>query len=138
MRGPPRGQAGTLLLCNEVIAIGAIYVATTVVLTVYGSLVFKWRIDLLGAHGGTVSVLNAIGRLAIDPWMISVFVATAISSITWGAALTRLELSYVYPFMALTFALVLVFSVILFDESLTAAKVVGMVLICAGLVVTSL
>ena len=40
--------------------------------------------------------------------------------------------------MALTFALVLGFSAILFDESLTPGKVIGVVLIGVGLVVTSL
>ena len=122
---------------KEVVRIGALYIALTVMLTVYGQLAFKWRIDLVRASGFD-SVVGAILKLAVDPWIISVVVATGLASITWGAALTKMELSYAYPFMALTFALVLGFSVALFGESLTAGKVIGLVLIGIGLVVTSL
>jgi multidrug transporter EmrE-like cation transporter len=121
----------------EVVPIGALYIALTVILTVYGQLAFKWRIDLVRA-AGPESVIAAILKLAIDPWIISVVVATGLASITWGAALTKMELSFAYPFMALTFALVLGFSVALFGESLTAGKVIGLVLIGIGLVVTGL
>jgi multidrug transporter EmrE-like cation transporter len=121
-----------------VVTLGALYIAATVALTVYGQLAFKWRLDVFRASEEHVSTAAMIVRLALDPWIISVFLATGLAAITWGAALARLELSYAYPFMALTFALVLGFSVILFDESLTAGKVIGLVLIGAGLVVTSL
>lgn len=117
---------------------GALYIAATVILTVYGQLAFKWRIDEFRASESSVSVIGMILRLAIDPWIISVGLATALAAVTWGAALTKMELSYAYPFMALTFALVLGFSAILFEESLTPGKVIGVVLIGIGLVVTSL
>lgn len=119
------------------VPIGALYIAATVILTVYGQLAFKWRLDLVRA-GAPDSVIGMILRLAVDPWIISVVVATGLASITWGAALTKMELSFAYPFMALTFALVLGFSAILFGESLTTGKVIGVVLIGIGLVVTSL
>lgn len=117
---------------------GALYIAATVILTVYGQLAFKWRIDEFRASEGSTSAIVMIARLAVDPWVISTFVAMGVAAIAWGAALTRLQLSLAYPFMALSFAGVTAFSVILFGESLTAGKVIGLVLIGAGLVVTSL
>jgi len=51
------------------------------------------------------------------------------------AAMTKLELSFAYPFMSLSFVLVFIFSALIFHESITTPKVLGMLLIIAGIVV---
>jgi multidrug transporter EmrE-like cation transporter len=53
------------------------------------------------------------------------------------AALTQFDLSYAYPFMSLSFVLVLVFSVVLFGETATAPRIIGILLILAGIAVGS-
>ena len=119
-------------------AAGFANVAATVALTVYGQLVFKWRVDDAGAFpDGGGERLEYIGRLFLDPWVISVFVSALVASVTWALALTRFELSFAYPFMALSFVLVLVFGAAFLSESVTAAKVAGVVLIVVGLVIAS-
>lgn len=113
-------------------------VFATVALTVYGQLVFKWRIDEAGdLPGGSSERVDYGLKLLVDPWVISVFVAALGASVTWALALTRFDLSFAYPFMSLSFVLVLIFGVAFLDETATAAKVVGVVLITAGLVVGS-
>jgi multidrug transporter EmrE-like cation transporter len=110
----------------------------TVVLTVFGQLVFKWRIDEAGTFpSDTGERVRFLAELALDPWVIGVFVSALIASVTYGVALRRLELSVAYPVMSLSFVFVLVFSVLLFSESLTAGKVIGVALICAGVIVSS-
>jgi multidrug transporter EmrE-like cation transporter len=117
---------------------GAINIALTVILTVYGQLVFKWRVDDAGElpSGGGERV-DYLVRLFLDPWVISVFLSALIASVTWALALTRFELSFAYPFMALSFVLVLVFGAAFLSESVTFAKVAGVLLIVLGLVVAS-
>jgi multidrug transporter EmrE-like cation transporter len=118
--------------------VGYLYVFATVALTVYGQLAFKWKIDEAGPFpAGTGERAEYLLRLAIDPWIISVFAAALAASVTWGAALKKFDLSFAYPFMSLSFVLVLVLSAAFFAESMTAAKVTGVVLICAGLVIGS-
>ncbi len=117
---------------------GYVYVMTTVALTVYGQLVFKWRIDEAGAiPTGSSERLEYVARLAVNPWMVSVIVATLAASLTYGAALTKFDLSDVYPFMALSFVFVLLLSGWFFHESVTMLKVIGVVLIVAGIVIGS-
>lgn len=114
------------------------WIALTVLLTVYGQLVFKWQIDLAGPLPDALAARLGYGlRLLLNPWVISVFAAAALASLTWALALTRFELSYAYPFMSLSFVLVLVLSAALFSEGLTLAKAVGVALIMAGIVVGS-
>ncbi|HVF78903.1 MAG TPA: EamA family transporter [Solirubrobacteraceae bacterium] len=117
---------------------GYVYVLTTVALTVYGQLIFKWRIDEAGAFPtGSSERVEYVVRLALNPWMVSVIIATLAASVTYGAALTRFDLSDAYPFMALSFVFVLLLSGWFFNESVTTLKVVGVVLIVAGIAIGS-
>ena len=115
-----------------------LWLLATVALTVYGQLVFKWRIDEAGAlpTGGAERWSYAV-RLALDPWVISTIVAVGLGSVTYAIALTRAELSLAYPFMSLSFVAVLLMSALLFSEAVTPAKVAGVLLIVAGVVVGS-
>lgn len=118
--------------------VGYANIVATVALTVYGQLVFKWRVDNAGElPSGGGDRLDYLVRLLVDPWVISVFATALLASVTWALALTKFELSFAYPFMALSFVLVLGFGTAFLSESLTAAKVVGVLLIVAGLIVGS-
>ena len=118
--------------------IGYLYILLTLVLTVYGQLILKWRMDLHGAFPEILkSQLLYLGRALLDPYIISSFAAAFLASLTWMAALTKFRLSYAYPFMSLSFLLVLVFSYLLFKEPFTMGKIAGVVLIIIGLYFSS-
>jgi len=53
------------------------------------------------------------------------------------AAMTKLQLSFAYPFMSLAFVLVMVASGLFFQETITVPKVVGMGLVVLGLIIGS-
>jgi drug/metabolite transporter (DMT)-like permease len=112
------------------------YIATTVVLTQFGQLVVKWRVDKAGALPPTGRAkLRFLLAYLRDPWIISVFATALLAALAWMAALTQLELSRAYPFLATTFVFVLLLSWPLFGETLTRYKVLGVALIAAGLTV---
>ena len=69
--------------------------------------------------------------------MITVVLATGLAAVTWFLALKRLELSYAYPFMSLSFVGVLLLSGVFFGEAVTLWKTIGVALIVAGVVVGS-
>ena len=52
----------------------------------------------------------------------------------WMAAMTKFDLSYAYPFMSLSFVLVLILSALFFHETVTLAKVLGIIFIMAGII----
>jgi multidrug transporter EmrE-like cation transporter len=115
-----------------------LFVAVTVLLTVYGQLIIKWQVGKAGEFPGTTrDRLAYFGDFLINPWVVSSLLAAFVAALAWIAALSRLELSRAYPFVAASFALVLVLSAIIFDERMTAPKIVGALLIVAGLVVGS-
>jgi drug/metabolite transporter (DMT)-like permease len=113
-----------------------VYVGLTVSLTLYCQLIVKWQVGEAGAlPDGTWNKVEFLLRLAINPWIISVFAVGAVAALSWMAALSRLELSRAYPFIGLSFVLILLSSALFFDEPLTGWKVAGVALIVIGLFV---
>ena len=117
---------------------GYLYITGTVLFTVYGQLILKWRIAKYGALPEAFSEkLIFLFKLVFDPYIFSGFSAAFIASFFWMAAMTKLELSFAYPFMSAAFVLVFLLSVLLFQETVTPHKIIGLMLIVAGIVVTS-
>jgi drug/metabolite transporter (DMT)-like permease len=114
-----------------------LYILGTILFTVYGQMVMRWRIprnDLPDDLFGKVGVLL---QYLLDPFILSGLVSAFIASLFWMAAMTKFELSFAYPFMSLTFVLVLICSSIFFKETLTMQKIIGAAFVIAGLIIVS-
>lgn len=110
----------------------------TVILTTYGQLVLKWQVSTRApAPFGWAEGWPPLLLLLLRPWVISAFVAAFGASLCWMLALSRLELSRAYPFMALNFLLVCLLAVPLFGETFTTTKVLGLCFIIVGLIILS-
>ena len=110
--------------------------AMTILLSVYGQFVFKWRVAAAGPlPDDWDSRLRYVGMLLLEPWIWSGFAAAFLASLFWILAVSRLELSYAYPFISLSFVLVFLLAALFFHEAVTPGKLIGLVLIVAGLVV---
>ncbi|MBK8397938.1 MAG: EamA family transporter [Leptospiraceae bacterium] len=115
-----------------------IYILATVLFTFYGQIILKWRIARYGSlPEGFTEKVYFLFKVLFDPFILSGFSAAFVASFFWMAAMTKIPLSVGYPFTALSFVLVLVFSNILLGESLSAMKVMGTLLVVAGIVVAS-
>lgn len=117
---------------------GYLYIAITLVLTAYGQLILKWRLNTFDAFPATLSAqVRYMITALLDPYILSSFAAAFLASLTWIAALTKFHLSYAYPFMSLSFIIVLVFSYLLFNEPLNVYKLAGAGLVVLGLIIAS-
>ena len=117
---------------------GYLYIAGTVLFTVYGQLVLKWRIVNYGAMPEDFgSKLVFLFKLLFDPYIFSGFAAACVASFFWMAAMTKLELSFAYPFISAAFVLVFLFSVFLFQEAVNWQKIVGLAFIVLGIIISS-
>jgi multidrug transporter EmrE-like cation transporter len=115
-----------------------LYVLFTILLTVYGQLAIKLQVIKAGAlPQGNLEKIGFLLHLLINPWIISAFLAALLASVAWMAAMTKLPLSFAYPFMSLAFVLVMVFSSLLFNEPITAHKMIGVALVIVGLAIGS-
>lgn len=114
--------------------VGAVCVALTILLTVYGQIVLKWQIGGQTLPEATQEKIKFLFSQLLNPWVITAFVAAFGASLTWMAAMTKLKLSDAYPFMSLAFVIVMFLSWPIFGEAPTANKVCGTVIVICGLI----
>lgn len=114
-----------------------LYLTGTIVFTVYGQLILKWRIVKYGSMPDAWSAkLIFVLHLFTDGYILSGFMAAFISSLFWMAAMTKTDLSFAYPIITagLT-ALTTLLAIALLGETLSMPKILGIALIISGIVV---
>ena len=115
-----------------------LYIFGTLIFTVYGQIILKWRLSSLKIvlPGDLVEKLVFLTKLIFDPFIFSGFVSAVIASLFWMAAMTKFEITTAYPFMSLAPALVFIIGVLLLGETFSIGKVLGLVFIIIGIIVT--
>ena len=114
------------------------YIFMTVVFTVYGQMVLKWQVSRYGTLPSSfMPALIFILKLFANAWVLSCFLSAFLASLCWMAAMTKFEISYAYPFMSLSFIVVMVLSIFLLSEPLSWSKALGTIIVICGLVVLS-
>jgi drug/metabolite transporter (DMT)-like permease len=115
-----------------------LYIFGCIAFTVYGQIILKWRLAQKGHLPNELSEkLIFLAKAFLDPFVLSGFFAAFIASLFWMAAMTKFDISDAYPFTSLAFVLILLLSALFFHEPITLGKVFGMILICAGIIVTA-
>ena len=119
---------------------GYLYVIFTILFTVYGQVILKWRIsDLnwsLDMTGGIGKMIVSYMKFLFDPLIFSGFISAFIAPVFWMLAMTKFELTYAYPFMALSPALVFIIGIFVLGETFTIGKVLGLLVIMIGIIIT--
>ncbi len=100
---------------------------------------FLFRLGML--HYGKVTVTGIWGQLGsiiFTPAIFLGFSCFGVSSILWLVVISRWELSYAYPLVALGYVLAILYGTLLLREALTLPKIVGSILILAGISILGL
>ena len=109
--------------------------------TVIGLILFSISLGVMGQFFFKAGVTQAGGKLPIGPAMVMIFfkplvfaglVCYAVSTITWLAALSRAQLSFVYPLISISYILVMLVGVLFFHEQVPWTRWMGVLLICLG------
>jgi uncharacterized membrane protein len=97
----------------------------------------SWKLGMNQA--GQLSALNytTISTVLLNPYVLLGFVMYGLSTIFWLIALSKKDLSFVYPFISLTYILVLVLSSLVLKESIGLTKIAGTLAIIIGLIIIS-
>jgi len=76
-------------------------------------------------------------KIAFNPWIFSGMLLHIAALVVWLWALSRVDISFAYPFLALGYVIVGIMAWLWLGESITLARIMGMLLIIAGLAVIS-
>lgn len=119
---------------------GYLYVIFTILFTVYGQVILKWRISdfnwSLDTTGGIGQMIVSYMKFLFDPLIFSGFISAFVASVFWMLAMTKFELTYAYPFMSLSPALVFIIGIFVLGETFTIGKVLGLLIIMIGIIIT--
>lgn len=112
------------------------YIFGTIFFTVYGQMIIKWQMTEVGPLPQVLgNKILFLLQMFLNVWVISAFLSAFVASVCWMAAMTKFELSHAYPFMSLSFVFVIVLSGLFFHEAVTFPKMLGVLLIMAGVIV---
>ena len=108
-----------------------------VLLTVFNSVLMVtgqtlWK---LGVSGKEIHSLGQVLRLFLSPFVLGGLMVYAFASVLWIYILNKGELSYVYPIQSTAFIFALIIGTTLFKEHLTPTKIIGVLVICLGVII---
>ena len=114
LSAPLIGTAGQLLLKHVMRGVGPIALAQAA---------SPWRI---------------IRQLVLNPTFLLAVALYAVGFVIWLVVISKLDLSYAYPILALSYSLVPLLSWLAFGEHISPMRWVGIAIICAGVAVVGL
>jgi multidrug transporter EmrE-like cation transporter len=104
-------------------------------LGVAGQISLKWGVRQEGKLAGfNIQFLRAF----FNPWVLLGLFSYAVSSLFWLISISQAELSFVYPFISLNFALIALLSWLIFNDAMGPYRLLGIFLICLGVIFVSL
>lgn len=80
------------------------------------------------------SILNLFYAMISTPQIILGLVCFGVSLILWIVILSRTDVSYAYPFVALGICLTILAGWFFFNESLSMLRIIGVVIVVAGVI----
>lgn len=115
------------------------YIFLTILFAVSSQLIIKWKMSALDLnHMQTIGEkFFFAASMLLNPYIMLSIVFTLLSGLSWMIAMTKFDISYAYPFTALGYVFILLFSVILFHEPLSWHKTIGVLFVMAGIVIVS-
>lgn len=111
------------------------FILFTVMTNAAAQLMLKQGMMSLGtiSFAGGNPVLKILA-IVFSPWVFAGLCTFVISMASHLYVLSKVELSFAYPFLSLAYVAVAVFAYFVFREDLNAYRVAGIALICVGTV----
>ena len=102
--------------------IAIIYILISVITSTFGQLMLKKGMAAMGEVTLSINQLpSIIWRMGTNSYVFFGLVIYLAGTVFWLAALSRVDLSYAYPFASLSYIIMLVAAWLLFDEKITAS-----------------
>ena len=86
----------------------------------------------LGDGSMAMKVFNLIVNVVFNPWVFAGLTVFVISMASHLFVLSKVDLSFAYPFLSLAYVVVAVLAWMFFKEDLGAWKIAGIAFICIG------
>jgi drug/metabolite transporter (DMT)-like permease len=107
-----------------------VMILASVVLGIVGQVSLKKGMMLSGSTGLTLSLIKVI----FTPYIFLGLVLYGVAMLLWLSILSRVELSYAYPLLSLSYAFIILASWLIFKEHISLLRLMGVLFICLGVI----
>jgi len=112
----------------------------SIVLGVGGQIALKYGVGLASREPSSRivqsldprSVLTFLQSAATNKFVILGFLLYLISAASWLIILSRVDLSFAYPLISISYIIIVVLSRFIFNEPVTSFRIAGTIVVCAG------
>ncbi|MCK4558468.1 MAG: EamA family transporter [Calditrichia bacterium] len=116
---------------------GITYVLISVCFNVFGQYSMKQGMRKFGEVTFDNNILITVTKMFLLPNVLLGLLLYGVSTVFWLIALSKIELSVAYPMLSMGYILLMILSYFLLNESVTLYKIIGTLLIVAGVTLIS-
>lgn len=118
--------------------IALVYIMISVVGGAVGQILLKKGMSSMGPLTLTLqTAFGVIWKMATNPYVVIGLIIYMTGTLFWLTALSRVELSFAYPFASLSYLLMLLASWLLFNENISLMRIAGTAIIVLGVLVVA-
>jgi drug/metabolite transporter (DMT)-like permease len=110
------------------------FILFTVLTNAAAQLMLKQGMMSLGGISFAANPVLKLLQIVFSPWVFLGLCTFVISMASHLYVLSKVELSFAYPFLSLAYVAVAIFAYFIFREDLNAWRIAGIALICVGTV----
>ena len=104
-----------------------------------GQVLAKYALQISGGlWKENLGIASNLAQWVLNPYLVIGCILYGIAAIFFVYLLDRYELSYFYPLTASTYIFAFLAGIYLFQEQVTLTKVVGIIVICLGIIIISI
>jgi drug/metabolite transporter (DMT)-like permease len=113
-------------------------VLTGVALNAAAQLLLKQGMIQVGEFSiGLAGLLDVGPRVVLNPYVLLGLGSYVISVGAWLVVLSRVDVSVAYPMVSLGYIITVILGKFLFNEAVTLQRLLGVLIICAGVVIVA-
>lgn len=114
------------------------YILVAVVGSAAGQLLLKKGMSTIGPLTLTPDqFFNIVWRIGTNPWVVVGLSIYVFGTIFWLSALSRVDLSFAYPFASLSYIAMILGGWLLFSERIDIWRIAGSLVIMTGVILIS-
>lgn len=132
--GWDRPDIRRLILCREELGENMnvlIFVIISVFMGSFGQISLKHgmnQVKVIGMH----EILKNLFKVFLNFFILFGIALYALSSILWLFSMTKLDISFMYPLVSLSYLITAIFAIIFLKEKVIMKRWIGLILIIAG------
>ncbi len=118
--------------------IAIVYILISVLAGATGQILLKTGMNSMGPLTLSFDQLfNILWRIGTNPYVVIGLFIYVTGTVFWLAALSRVDLSYAYPFASLSYVVMLLAAWFIFGENITPLRLLGTLVVGLGVFLIS-